>query len=378
VHRGRSLERILYGKNGHSYHRFLSLPLHVISSAYGLGVRARLFLYGTGILEGSRLPCKVISVGNITLGGTGKTPTVEYIAKLFKDEGKGVVILSRGYGGEMERKLGLVSDGNRLLLSLAQAGDESYMLAQRLQGIPIVVGRRRDLTGQYAIDHFHPDVVILDDGFQHLGVRRDVDILLVDSQIGFGNGSLFPRGPLREPLAQLRRADLFIMTKVVNLNTCRELEERIRSHKRDAIIFHSIYEPNYLTDLNRGQQLPIEHIRGRRVAALSGIANPGYFRHLLELVGAKVDEEITFPDHHVYSGKDIPTLQDAMRRAECIVTTEKDAGKLCGISEGDLNIYSLSISLTVMEDDDFKQVLLDLLIRKGKERGRVESWLWRL
>jgi tetraacyldisaccharide 4'-kinase len=332
----------------------------VISSAYGLGVRARLFLYGTGILEGSRLPCKVISVGNIILGGTGKTPTVEYIARLLKDEGKGVVILSRGYGGEMERKLGLVSDGNRLLLSPAQAGDEPYMLAQRLKGIPIVVGRRRDLTGQYAIEHFHPDVIILDDGFQHLGVRRDVDILLVDSQIGFGNGSLFPRGPLREPLHQLDRADLFLMTKVEDLDTCRELEEMIKFHKKDPIIFHSNYRPDYLTTLDRDERLPVEYIKGRRIVALSAIVNPGYFRHLLELVGAKIDEEITFPDHHVYSEKDIPPLQDAMRRAECIVTTEKDAAKLMAVIKEDLPIMSLGISVNIMEGDQFKRTLLDM------------------
>jgi tetraacyldisaccharide 4'-kinase len=361
VRPGRSIERIIYGKNGNLYHRFLSLPLHVISPVYGLGVRARLFLYGTGILEGSRLPCRVISVGNITLGGTGKTPTVEYIARLLKDEGKGVVILSRGYGGEMERKLGLVSDGNRVLLSLEQAGDEPYMMAQRLQGIPILVGRRRDLTGQYAIDHFHPDVIILDDGFQHLGVRRDIDILLVDSQIGFGNGHLFPSGPLREPLPQLGRADLFLMTKVEDLDACGALEEMIKSHKKDPIIFRSNFRPDHLTDLNRDERLPVEYIKGRRIAALSAIGNPGYFRHLLELVGAKVEEEITFPDHHVYSGRDIPTLRDAMRRAECIVTTEKDAAKLRGLIEEDLHIVSLGISLNIMEGDQFKRTVLDML-----------------
>ncbi len=338
----------------------------MISSIYGLGVRARLFLFETGILEGSRLPCRVISVGNITLGGTGKTPTVEYIAELLKDEGKEVVILSRGYGGEMERKLGVVSDGNRLLLSLAQAGDEPYMLAQRLKGIPILVGRRRDLTGRYAIDHFHPQVAILDDGFQHLGVRRDVDILLVDSQIGFGNGYLFPRGPLREPLAQLRRADLFIMTKVVNPNACRELEERIRSHKRDAIIFHSTYGPDCLTNLNTGERLPLEYIKGTPIAALSGIANPAYFRHLLEIAGAKVEQEIIFPDHHVYSREDFPSMQVTMGKAECIVTTEKDAAKLRGLIEEDLPIMSLGISVNIMEGDQFRQTLLGMLGEPSK------------
>jgi tetraacyldisaccharide 4'-kinase len=337
------------------------LPLHLISSIYELGVRARLFLYGVGFLQGSQLPCKVISVGNITLGGTGKTPTVEYIAKLLKEEGMDVVLLSRGYGGSMERKFGVVSDGNRLLLSPKEAGDEPYMLAQRLNGIPIIVGRRRDRSGRYASVHFHADVAILDDGFQHLGVKRDIDILLVDSQAGFGNGHLFPRGPLREPQAQLSRADLFIMTKVENCDTCGELEERIRSHKRDAVVFHSTYNPDYLTDLNLGKRVSVEYIKGRRIAALSGVANPTYFRHLLELVGARVEEELVFPDHHVYSRRDTPIIHKAMGKAECIVTTEKDAVKLREVAKKGFPIMSLGISLRIMEGNQFKRILLDLL-----------------
>ncbi|UCD70710.1 MAG: tetraacyldisaccharide 4'-kinase [Syntrophobacterales bacterium] len=367
MRRGRFLERIIYGDNGPSYQRPYLLPLHVISIFYGLGIRARLLLYRTGFLKGSRIPCKVISVGNITLGGTGKTPTVEYIAKLLKEENMDVVLLSRGYGGRMERKFGVVSDGNRTLLSLRKAGDEPYMLAQRLEGIPIIVGRRRDLSGQYAFTHFHPHVAILDDGFQHFGVERDVNILLVDSQTGFGNGYLFPSGPLREPLAQLTRADLFIMTKVKDLDTCEELEETIKFHKRGAVIFHSNYSPDYLIDLNSGKRFPVEYIKGRSIAALSGIANPAYFRHLLEQVGAKVEEEIVFPDHHVYSRKDTPIIKRCIHKAKCIVTTEKDAAKLSGgVVKRDFPIMSLSISLKIIEGDHFKRVLLDLLVGPSK------------
>jgi tetraacyldisaccharide 4'-kinase len=366
MRRGRSLERIIYGKDGFSSQKAYLFPLHVISSLYGLGVRARLFLYSTGFLKGSRLSCKVISVGNITLGGTGKTPTAEYIAKLLKGEGMDVVLLSRGYRGKMERKFGVVSDGKRLLLSPAEAGDEPYLLAQRLEGVPILVGRRRDLVGRYASAHFHPHVAILDDGFQHLGVKRDVDIILVDSQAGFGNGHLFPRGPLREPLAQLSRADLFIMTKVDDFKACGELEARIRSHKKEAIIFHSTYRPEYFTDLTQGRRMPVEYIKERRVAALSGIADPTYFRSLLELVGAKVEEEIIFPDHHVYSRQDIPVIQRGMQKAECIVTTEKDAPKLMEMGGKDLPILSLGINLEIVERDHFKRILLDLLTEPPK------------
>ncbi len=361
MRRKRSLERIIFGKNGSLCQKAYLSPLHLISSIYGLGVRARLFLYGIGFLKGSQLPCKVISVGNITLGGTGKTPTVEYIAKLLKGEGVGVVVLSRGYGGRRQGKFGVVSDGNHLLLPFSEAGDEPYMLAQRLEGIPILIGRRRDLSGRYASTQFHPRVAILDDGYQHLGVKRDVDILLVDSQTGFGNGYLFPRGPLREPLDQLRRADLFILTKLDERDTCGELEERIKFHNKDAIIFHSNYRPDYLTDLHGGKRLPLGYIKGRRVVAVSGIANPAYFRHLLERAGAKVEAEIIFPDHHVYSRKDIPIIQRDIQNAECIVTTDKDAAKLSGVVKGDFPAMSLGISLEIIEGDHFKELLLDLL-----------------
>ncbi len=362
----RFLERIIYGKNGPSWERAYLLPLHLISSAYGLGVRVRLFLHGIGFLKGSQLPCKVVSVGNITLGGTGKTPTVEYIANLLKGEGVDVVVLSRGYGGRMERSFGVVSDGKQILLSPGEAGDEPHMLAQRLEGIPILIGRRRDLSGRYASTQFHSRVAILDDGYQYLGVKRDVDILLVDSQTGFGNGYLFPRGPLREPLDQLRRAHLFILTKVGARDTCGALEERIRSHNNNAIIFHSTYSPDYLTDLNGGKRLPLGYIKGRRVVALSGIANPAYFRHLLERAGAQVEKEIIFPDHHVYSRKDISIIQRGIQKAECIVTTEKDAVKLGGVVMGDFPAMSLGISLNIIEGDHFKQLLLDLVMEPSK------------
>ncbi len=291
---------------------------------------------------------------------------MEYIAKLLKEEGMDVVVLSRGYGGRMERKLGVVSDGKRILLSPKEAGDEPYMLAQRLEGIPILIGHRRDLSGRYASTQFHSRVAILDDGYQHLGVKRDVDILLVDSQTGFGNGYLFPRGPLREPLNQLRRANLFILTKVEEHDTCGALEERIKSHKENAIIFHSNYRPDYLTDLHRRKRLPLGYIKGRRVVAVSGIFNPAYFRHLLERGGAEVKEEVIFPDHHVYSRKDIPIIQRGLQKAECIVTTEKDAAKLSRVVKGDFPAMSLGISLEIIKGDHFKQLLLDLVMEPPK------------
>jgi tetraacyldisaccharide 4'-kinase len=342
------------------------LPLRLLSFLYGLGVRTRLFLYRRGFFTESQLSCKVISVGNITLGGTGKTPMVEYIAKLLSEEEMNVVILSRGYGGRMERSFGVVSDGNHILLSPEKAGDEPHMLAQRLQDVPILVGRRRDLSGQYASEHFHPHVAILDDGFQHMRVKRDVDILLVDSHNGFGNGHLFPRGPLREPFAHLNRADLFILTKVKDMSHCGEVEKRIRAHNEGAIIFHAHYAPDYVEALYRGTRFQPEYLNERRITALSGIADPAYFRYLLELLGAQVEEEVVFPDHHVYSKRDIPIIERSLHRAECAVTTEKDAAKLRRIFPSDLPIMTLAVSLRIIEGDDFRRVLLHRVMDPSK------------
>jgi tetraacyldisaccharide 4'-kinase len=177
--------------------KILLAPLSILALLYGWVGLARVFFYRKGIYRTHSLPCKVVSVGNITLGGTGKTPFVCLVAEMIHKRGYRTAVLSRGYRGSYEGTYALVSDEERVLLDPRQAGDEPCLLARKLKGIPVIVGRERWIAGRYAIDRFHTQVLILDDGFQHLALGRDINLLLLDSSSPFGNGWVFPRGELR-------------------------------------------------------------------------------------------------------------------------------------------------------------------------------------
>ena len=191
----------------------LETALLVLSLAYGVVIRIRARLYAAGVLPSKALLCRVISVGNIIAGGTGKTPMTIFVAQLLRDKGQRVVVLSRGYRGSMEASGGIVSDGERIFKGPDEAGDEPYLMARVLKGIPVVVGKRRYEAGMMAIARFQPDVIVLDDAFQHLRLKRDLDLVLLDCRSPWGNGYLLPRGLLREPLSALRRAHAIIFTR---------------------------------------------------------------------------------------------------------------------------------------------------------------------
>ncbi len=187
--------------------------LRWVSYAYGFLMRARARLYQDGILAARRLPCRVVSIGNITAGGTGKTPMTIRVAKMIRDQGYRVAVISRGYRGRLEKRGGIVSDGSTILVGPRDAGDEPYLMASLLEGIPVVVGSRRYEAGLLTVAHFRPHVIVLDDAFQHLRLQRDLNILLLDSRAPFGNGHVLPRGRLREPLRALGRAHVFVLTR---------------------------------------------------------------------------------------------------------------------------------------------------------------------
>ena len=207
------LNRLIRNPEESRLQQVLLAPLGLLSFFYGWVLEARLFLFRRGIYKTHSLPCKVISVGNLTLGGTGKTPFVRLIAEMVRDRGYRTAILSRGYKGKFQGPHEIVSDGERVFMDAAKAGDEPCLLAEKLRGIPIIVGRERWVSGQFAVDRFRTEVAILDDGFQHLSLKRDLNLLLIDSASPFGNGKLFPRGVLREPLDQIARADAITLTK---------------------------------------------------------------------------------------------------------------------------------------------------------------------
>ena len=220
--------------------------LYLFSRLYGAGVSLRHRLYGAGFLKAGSLPCRVISVGNLAVGGTGKTPMTIYVAGLLKGLGYRVVVISRGYQGRKEKSGGIVSDGQTIQMGPQDAGDEPYLMALKLEGVPVLVGKDRFRIGMMAVREFVPDVLVLDDGFQHLKVHRDLDLLLLDASRPFGNGHLLPRGVLREPIDRLNRGDAIVLTRSDGDFMPDEDGQIIREHFKGKPVFRSKHVPDGL------------------------------------------------------------------------------------------------------------------------------------
>lgn len=329
--------------------------LSAASGVYGLGVGLRLSLYRSGIVKPERLPVPVISVGNLTVGGTGKTPVTMHLARLLKKMGRRPAVVSRGYGGTAKGPA-VVSDGEKTLLTPAEAGDEPVLMARSLPGVPVVVSARRAEGGRLAFERFSSDVLILDDGFQHIGLARDLDILLVDGRRGFGNGYLVPRGVLREPARHAGRADLVLVKDGGAFGS----GGGPKGVDLPAAAFE--YRPGELVELGSGEKTPASGLRGRRVTALSAIAEPGSFASVLTGLGAEVAVELAYPDHHAYSPEDVKDIGAASEGTDLIVTTEKDAVKLAllGPSLEGLPIFTLTIDLAT-DDDRLRRALSECL-----------------
>lgn len=335
---------------------FWHLLLYPLSLVYGVAVRLRALLYGAGVFGAAKLLCGVVSVGNVTVGGTGKTPVTILIAEFLTKKEKRVVILSRGYK-RAGSGVALVSDMEGVLLGPDEAGDEPYLMAKRLPGIPVVVGSDRVASGRYATELFKPDFVILDDGFQHLRLKRDLNILLVDGAEGFGNGYLLPRGILREPLTKIDRADVvFVKGRALNDSASRT----IASHFIPALRFS--YRPSHVYDLATGSRKAIEFLKDKRVAAVAGIANPESFFNTLDGLRVETTKKLAFPDHHSYGAEDIDLIRSEGERASMVITTEKDGVKLKGRFTG-LPVYCLAIDAVFEEKDrrDFENLFAPLL-----------------
>ena len=308
----------------------LSLALAPVAWVYRAGLAVRAAAYARGLVASGRLPCPVVSVGNLTLGGTGKTPTVEMVARWLADEGRRVTIVSRGYGRRPGAPIELVSDGGAPRLSAERAGDEPLLLARRLRGVGVVVGADRLAAGRWAVHHLRPDVVLLDDGFQQRRLLKDVEIVCLDARAPWGRGGLFPRGTLREPPSALARAHLIVLTGAaagVDPNAAlAEVRRRVGS------VPHLVadYAVDGLEDLESGALRPAAELRGRAVLAFAGIAAPERLRDTLAAQGALVRELIGFPDHHGYDSRDIDMVLRRARAvgADLLVTTEKDAVRL--------------------------------------------------
>jgi tetraacyldisaccharide 4'-kinase len=343
--------------------------LHMLSWIFNGMVQLRLWLYHHRIFQDQPLGCLVVVVGNLTVGGTGKTPVVEKLARALNERGRKVAILSRGYKSKApplwkkwwywlshteEPPPRVVSDGNRVLLDSEQAGDEPYMLARNLPGVVVLVDKNRVKAGAYAIKRYGCDTLVLDDGFQYLHLKGRLNLLLVDKTNPFGNGHLLPRGILREPIKHVRRADYVFLTKSDGRRDP-DLEALIARHNPQADMIECAHRPRYLQRIGTEDGQPdarrgLEWLRGRRVFAFSGIAAPDSFEKFLRDLGALLMGRERFLDHHRYSARDLGALLDRARRsgAECMVTTEKDAVRLPPFEADSLPVYYLRLEIEII------------------------------
>jgi tetraacyldisaccharide 4'-kinase len=361
--------KVMYSQERETITKITLFPLYLLSWFYQWALMVRLFLYRLGIFKREKLSCAVISIGNITVGGTGKTPLVQSLAQFLVEKGKKPVILSRGYKGRGKQRIQVLSGRGDTLPRWEETGDEPYLLAKKLMTVPVIVGKDRVYSGKYALRLFSPDVLLLDDGFQHFRLKRDIDIVVIDAQNGFGNGHVLPRGPLREPLRGLGRADLILLNKVTDSGDCYRLEREIRRRNATAPIFFSHYKAVGVSSLKEGEGYPPEFLKGRKVMALSGIANPRYFHFLLIQLGAEIVSELSFPDHHHYAPQDLIPIKEKSLGSELIITTEKDGVKLKEKTFENLPLFVLEVALQVTREEEFKEYLLQVVTQKG-DTGR--------
>jgi tetraacyldisaccharide 4'-kinase len=348
------LEDLMYGRKNSL---FLGSFLLFLSVLYGLGIRARCAFYRHAFFKQKKLPQRVISVGNITLGGTGKTPTVMQIAGVLRRNRKRPVVISRGYGRSDESALVVVSDGKQVLVDAESGGDEPVLIGSRLADVPVVADSNRSRAALFAFQKFGSDTLILDDGFQHLQVRRDLDIVLLDAGDPFGSGKLFPAGILREPLSALKRAQVVVITNADRVKDLGPLISVIKQNTQ-AQIFTSYQVPSGLVSVMTGETKPLSALRGADVLAFSGIARPASFVSLLRSLGADVKAEVAYPDHYAYGSSDLAAIMQRATdsRVGMIVTTEKDAVRLKSLAPD--GIVALRIELKIVENEEWEAVLL--------------------
>jgi tetraacyldisaccharide 4'-kinase len=354
--------------------------LQGLSTIYGTLVQVKNAAFNRKILPQRKLPCVVISIGNITVGGTGKTPMTVYIAHLVASLGYSVVVLSRGYKGKAEKKGGIVSNGKTLLMSPAQAGDEPYMMANTLKGVPVVVGRNRYEAGGRALTAFSPDVIILDDGFQHIKLARDIDLVLVDHRRPFGNSHLLPRGPLREPVSALKRADIIIETRCdVRKEPSAELEKTMQRLSLKTPVFQSRHQPHIAQIISgkppalpnpdpSGQSDIFSLLHGKRVFAFSGLAENRNFHRTLTEIGCDLSGVKEFPDHYWYNKDDFDVIQQSadVRQAELILTTQKDAARIPKGVQWRLDLVVIGITPIFGEQTDTLKNYIRSCLLMGK------------
>jgi len=363
--------------------------LHGLSFLFNGAVQLRLWLYRQRLLHDQPLGCLVVVVGNLTVGGTGKTPVVEKFARALADRGRKVAILSRGYKSKRppawrrawnalthaeEPPPRIVSDGARVLLDSERAGDEPFMLARNLPGVVVLVDKNRVKAGAYAIRRFGCDTLVLDDGFQYLPLKGRLNLLLVDTTNPFGNGQLLPRGVLREPIKHLRRASYIFLTKS-NGRRDPELEELIQRHNPGVDVIECAHRPQYLQRVGAPERQPLTFLQGRRVGAFSGIATPETFEFNLRSLGANLLYTKRFLDHYRFTQEDLDLVfsQAGAAALDFVVTTEKDAVRIHESFKFPLPLYYLRLEIEIIRGAaDFDEAVSRICFPEHNSRPPIE------
>jgi tetraacyldisaccharide 4'-kinase len=326
--------------------------LSVAAGGYRGLLGTRDWLYALGVLKSRRLDCPVVSVGNLTVGGTGKTPAVELAVRTLIDLGHRPAVLSRGYG-RRTHGVQIVADTASIRLDPEDSGDEPFLLARRLPGVPVIVGGNRHAAGRDALARFAVSAIVLDDGFQHRTLVKDVEIVMARARAPWGNGRLLPGGPLREPLAALRRASLIVVTGATSADDVAEVAAAARRHAPHAPVLAARHVPTECWDVGTMKYQPVESLLGKRLFAFAGIGSPDGFRHTLKETGVAEAGFVRFPDHHWYTHAELRELDAAAAagNADGLVTTEKDWVRLRRLPIGKRPIYVVGVRLVLLSGE---------------------------
>lgn len=381
------VEGVIYDRDLSVSARLFGLFLHPFSYLFSTIVRLRLFLYTHRfIFRDQPLDCLILVVGNLTVGGTGKTPVVERFTKELMAKGKKVAILSRGYKSKEEPKPSfwtriwkkdqsppkVVSNGQDVLLDSEEAGDEPFMLATNLPGAIVLADKDRVKAGRYAINEFNVDALILDDGFQYLPLKGTLNLLLVDQTNPFGNRSLLPRGILREPVSHLARASYVFLTKS-ELEPELELLQTIRKYNKNAEIIRCVHKPKFFHEINGDKLQPLNYLHELYVGVFCGIASPRGFEQLILRMSGEIRYRRRFLDHHRYQKEELDRLflQAKNAGADVMVTTEKDAVRIPSGYKPIIPLYYVRMEIEIIEGfEDFEEAVAGICFpERGKNGG---------
>ena len=340
--------------------RILRMVATVVAWSYDKLIIFRNFLFDLRILKVHKLSCPVISVGNLAVGGTGKTPMVIWLARFLSEEGWRVGVVSRGYKGEETEKVLVVSDGRNILAGSDISGDEPQLLARRLPGIPVLCSTKRALAAEAAVEQFRCEVVILDDGFQHRFVARNLDIVMFDSRYPFGDGSLFPRGILREQTTALTRAQVLVLSRFDGSEQAEQSHKNLVGQWPDKTIVTAAHRATHLFKATTQKELPLSSVENKRLAAFAGIGRPDDFFRTVRDLGADLVHTTALPDHHPLTIELLASLVEeaSEQKPELWLTTEKDWVRLPSDLPDSMELMILAVEIDLDGDSSLLKAVV--------------------